>query len=52
VPLTCNALISTSVDAVNAAIAAHQAAVGPGYVTGSATFYKQAMAAKMATLAK
>jgi hypothetical protein len=41
--------IQTVVDAVNAAIAAHQAAVGPGYVVVTQSFIDAAMAAKQAT---
>jgi hypothetical protein len=36
------------VDAVNAAIAARQAAIGPGYVTVGADFYAAALAASKA----
>ena len=46
-PLTGSALIATTVDAVNAAIAAHQAAVGSNYVVMTKSFYDQALAAKL-----
>jgi hypothetical protein len=43
-----SAFIQTVVDAVNAAIAARQAAVGPGYVTVGQDFYAAALAARKA----
>jgi cytochrome c551/c552 len=42
------AFVPTVITEVNAAIAAHQAAVGPGYVTVSQSFYDAALAAKLA----